>query len=65
MTREEEIKQIAYNKYASGSSPVLVDLQCKCFSEGARWADKTFLEKACRWLETHVEDFYATNKFSS
>jgi hypothetical protein len=40
-----------------GSSLVFVKTQCNCFIEGARWADNTMIEKACEWLEKHVEDF--------
>lgn len=29
----------------------------KSFEEGAKWADKTMIEKACQWLEKHQEDY--------
>lgn len=30
----------------------------KSFEEGAKWADKTLIEKACKWLDRHKEDYY-------
>lgn len=30
----------------------------RAFEEGAKWADKTMIEKACEWLEQHHEDYY-------
>lgn len=27
------------------------------FEEGAEWADETMIEKACKWLEQHQEDY--------
>ena len=56
MKREEEIKQEAYSRYCNDSS-ITFGLQCNCFESGAKWADKTLLDKACKWLEKHVEDF--------
>lgn len=29
----------------------------KSFEEGAKWADKTMVERACQWLEQHQEDY--------
>lgn len=40
MTREEQIKQAAYSRYAIVSSPVVFKAQCNCFIEGAKWADQ-------------------------
>ena len=42
MTRREEIKQKALSKYPQGTN------RYNKFIEGARWADKTMIEKACR-----------------
>lgn len=53
MTREEEIKQAAYSRYAIVSSPVVFKAQCNCFIEGAKWADNTMIEKACEWLKEY------------
>jgi len=56
MKREEEIKQEAYRRYCNDQS-VTFNIQCLCFESGAQWADKTMIDKACEWLEKHVEDF--------
>ena len=46
MTREEEIEKAAQKcKWVSES----LNLQ-SAFTEGARWADKTMLDRACEWL---------------
>ena len=56
MTRQEEIKQQALltafpwddvreqSKFEEG------------FIEGAKWADKTMIEKACQWIESYLFD---------
>ena len=50
MTREEEIEKAAQKcKLVSES----LNLQ-SAFTEGARWADKTMLDRACEWLELRV-----------
>lgn len=54
MTREEEIKQAAYSRYCNDSS-VTFNLQCYCFEEGAKWADKTMIDKASEFI---TEWFY-------
>ena len=57
MTRREEIEQQAaltvfpwddvreQSKFEEG------------FIEGAKYADKTMIEKACEWVEKHIFDF--------
>lgn len=69
MTREEEIKKQAdiYTDDASNytewsddgcwSDKNDIELVKKAFIEGAKWADKTMIEKACKWLEQHQEDY--------
>lgn len=53
MTREEQIKQQA-DKYIGHSEDLGEDINITieriAFIEGAKWADKTMIEKACRWL---------------
>ena len=49
MTREEEIIK-ASQMYAS--------YQQKPFLDGARWADKTMIDKACEWLEVNVPNYF-------
>lgn len=70
MTREEEIKQQANiytndsNNYAEWSEDggwsdsddrEFVE---KAFIEGAKWADKTMMEKVCNWLKQSEADYY-------
>ena len=50
MTRRKEIKQKALSKYPQGTN------RYNKFIEGARWADKTMIEKACQWIETYLFD---------
>lgn len=54
MTRQEEIKQEAYRRYCNDPS-VTFNIQCLCFESGAKWADKTMIEKACEFI---AEWFY-------
>lgn len=49
MTREEEVIK-ASHLYAKH--------QQKPFVDGAKWADKTMIEKACEWLQTTNLDYY-------
>lgn len=53
MKREESIKQEAYRRYCNDSS-VTFGLQCNCFESGAKWADKTMIDKACEWLKKNI-----------
>lgn len=52
MTREEEIMQEANTRY-SVSHP-FIDIAKYSFIEGAQWADKTMIKKACEYIRTHV-----------
>lgn len=38
MTREEEIKQVAYSQYCNSES-ICFTLMCDSFKQGAKWAD--------------------------
>ena len=60
MTREEEIRQASI-EYTIGNRPMcigggafskMVDElnRNKSFEDGAKWADKTMIDKACEWL---------------
>lgn len=50
MTREEEIIE-ASKEYSLNRFNIRPDVVQDCFIEGAKWADKTMIEKACKWLE--------------
>ena len=56
MKREEQIKSEANFSYNGNYK----ELQKQCFIQGAKWADKTMIEKACNWLfkntYKHVDD---------
>ena len=60
MTREEQIRQAGI-EYTLSTRPMciggdafseLIDEinRCPSFEEGAKWADKTIIDKACNWL---------------
>ncbi len=53
MKRDEEIKSEADFSYGGNYK----SLQKQCFIEGAEWADKTMIEKACEWLTKHLHDY--------
>ena len=61
MTREKKIA-VAFDDYsdAIGLSTFgdfdYIDIQ-EAYKEGAEWADETMIEKACKWLEQHQEDY--------
>lgn len=68
MTREEEIHKIANTISTNIGKDVDEDYICNDeydftigFECGAKWADKTMLEKACEWLEdcavVDIEEF--------
>lgn len=50
MTREEEIEK-ASKEFAYNVSSIRPELNADSFKQGAEWADKTMIEKACKWLE--------------
>lgn len=68
MTREEEIHKIANTISTNIGKDIDEDYICNDeydftigFECGAKWADKTMLEKACEWLEdcavVDIEEF--------
>ena len=51
MKRREEIEKAATNYINSDAvSPMNMQLAFGDFINGAEWADKTMIEKACKWL---------------
>jgi len=65
MTRREEIEIKALSEYrikekenkkATGTYDANLPRR-KAFIEGARWADKTMIEKATQWLFENVYDY--------
>jgi hypothetical protein len=53
MSREEEIVQAANENYPSLDS----EKSYEGFKDGAKWADKTMIEKVCKWLEENVSEY--------
>lgn len=56
MTREEQIEQQKFVFYESCSDEDVA--KSKGFVDGAKWADKTMIEKACKWLKDNIENYY-------
>ena len=61
MRREKEIAVAFYDyrdalKLSTFGDFEYIDIQ-EAFEEGAKWADKTMIKKACKWLEQHQEDY--------
>lgn len=60
ITREEEIEK-ASKEFAYNVSSIRPKLNADSFKQGAKWADKTMIEKACEWLEdcavVDIEEF--------
>ena len=57
MTREEEVRQTAgkyFDDYMDGLKGKILTVE-QTFEEGAKWADRTLIEKACKWMR---EEFY-------
>ena len=50
MTRKEEIEQFANFVYSEDR------LHNSTFVEGAEWADRTMIDKACEWLYNELEE---------
>ena len=52
MTRREREILIASVSWTDKSLTVNEE---KAFQAGARWADKTMIEKACEWITKHID----------
>lgn len=64
MTRKEEIIETAKKYYNPKSSGTPYSLQMRIgFITGAKWADNTFLDRACEWLKNNIS-LYSENTFS-
>lgn len=53
MTREEEIKNEAKNKYPYIKELPQTLAHQEIFIESAKWADSTMLDRACEWLSIY------------
>ena len=56
MKREEEINIAAKNKYPYIKGLPQSSAHQAIFVEGAEWADKTMLDRACEWLENELKE---------
>lgn len=66
MTREEQIRQASIEYtikdipmcVGGGTFSEVIDEMNRnyAFEEGAKWADKTMIEKACNWLSLNMTD---------
>ena len=63
MTRKEEIEKTAMQ--VAGVHPDWSNLDCfrMGFREGAKFADKTMLDRACEWLGNELEETYNKNGY--
>ena len=61
MTRREEIEQAAMQ--VGGVHPDWDALECfrVGYKEGAKWADKTMIDKACEWAKKRFDLDYCSN----
>lgn len=68
MTREEEIINAGV-EYTESKRPMCIGGQSysyeifqmnrnRAFEEGAKWADKTMIDKVCKWLDSINTDLY-------
>lgn len=60
MTREEEIRQAQVAIYGTE--------HCRAaehFEQGASWADKTMLDRACEWLEKELKNYITVQPYST
>lgn len=56
MKRREEIEKAAHQKYPyeGGTKGLICENSIPIFIQGAEWADKTMINKACEWLEKNL-----------
>ena len=66
MTREEEEIAVAFNDYRDAlklstfGDFEYIDIQ-EAFEEGAKWADKTIIDKACEYAKARYDLDYCGN----
>lgn len=53
MTREKQMEQAAIN-YAQRQDDDLVYGERDAFVAGAKWADRTMIERACEWIRDEL-----------
>lgn len=60
MTRIEEIENAAKQKYPyeGGIKGMICENSIPIFIQGAEWADKTMIDKACKWMEENLREVH-------
>lgn len=61
MTREDEILSASSDHrdwVCCGFIDFVADARRDSFAEGAKWADKTMIDKVCKWIEDNVENAF-------
>ena len=61
MSRQEEIKAEALSVKGVPEDYSMIDCFRLGFQEGAKWADRTMLDKVCEWLKENVRVFQKEN----
>lgn len=56
MKRKEEREKASKNRADQYSHPAEWNECYRHFKEGAEWADKTMIDKACEWIKQHLYD---------
>lgn len=54
MTRDSEIKEAAAKRHYFHSDTREGKIAMTSFMEGARWADSTMIDNACKWLKDYA-----------
>lgn len=63
MTRNEEIEKEAFNYINSDAvDPTHMQLAFGDFINGAKWGDKTMLDRACEWLKNNWREYVYQDK---
>lgn len=55
MSRQEEIKAEALSVKGVPEDYSMIDCFRLGFQEGAKWADRTMIEKAIKWIEENID----------
>ena len=63
MTREGEIKQYCSDQgFPFGACSSISSLKADIATEAIKWADKTMIDKVCKWIEDNVENAFISRK---
>lgn len=63
MTRKEQIKQYCSDQgFPYGACSSISSLKSNIATEAIKWADKTMIDKVCKWIEDNVENAFMLRK---